>query len=313
MQAEPTAPSRLRFAVLGPGGVGGFVAAALARASQPVTVVAREPTAELIAARGIRVESVLHGSYVARPPAVSYLDEPVDVLLVATKAAGLAAALERIGERAVAGAVVAPLLNGIEHMELLRERFGRRVAAGTIRIEADRPEPGTVVQTSRFGLVELASDGDVPRERLEAIAAALGAAGVRARVGASEAAILWDKLVRLGALAITTSAADRPIGPIRSDPEWRARLLACIEEAAAVAAAEGAPVDPATVAAELDAAHQTLGSSMQRDIAAGRPPELEEIPGAVIRAAARHGLACPAIEALTAEIRARIAGRPVGV
>ena len=58
---------------------------------------------------------------------------------------------------------------------------------------------------------------------------------------------------------------------------------------------------------ELDAAHATLGSSMQRDIAAGREPELDAIPGAVLRAAARHGLECPTIEGLVAETRARIA------
>ena len=45
---------------------------------------------------------------------------------------------------------------------------------------------------------------------------------------------------------------------------------------------------------------------MQRDIAAGRPPELDAIPGAVICAGARHGLGCPTIERLVAAIRARI-------
>jgi len=59
---------------------------------------------------------------------------------------------------------------------------------------------------------------------------------------------------------------------------------------------------------ELEAAHATLGSSMQRDIAAGREPELDAIPGAVLRAAARHGLACPTIEMLVGQIEERIAG-----
>jgi 2-dehydropantoate 2-reductase len=77
-------------------------------------------------------------------------------------------------------------------------------------------------------------------------------------------------------------------------------------ETAAVARAEGADIDPAGPLAELDRAHPTLSSSMQRDLAAGRPPELA-IPGAVLRAARRHGLACPTIERLTEEVAQRAA------
>src|SRR5205085_11208278 len=93
----------------------------------------------------------------------------------------------------------------------------------------------------------------------------------------------------------------------RGDPEWRAKLEACAEEASAVARAEGADVTAAATMAELDDAHETLGSSMQRDIAAGREPELDAIPGSVLRAAARHGLQCPTIARLRELIAQRIA------
>jgi 2-dehydropantoate 2-reductase len=111
--------------------------------------------------------------------------------------------------------------------------------------------------------------------------------------------------VRLNALACTTSACDCPIGFIRSDADWRRALEACITEGAAVANADGAQIDPAARLAELDAAHPELGSSMQRDIAAGRAPELDAIAGAVLRAGARHGLECPTIARLTAQIAER--------
>ena len=131
------------------------------------------------------------------------------------------------------------------------------------------------------------------------------AAGIPAEIGPSEAQILWSKLVRLNALACTTSASDRPIGFIRSDPEWRAALVGCIEEAAAVANADGASIDPAARLAELDDAHAELCSSMQRDIAAGREPELDAIAGAVLRAGRRHGIECPTIARLSAQVAAR--------
>jgi 2-dehydropantoate 2-reductase len=147
---------------------------------------------------------------------------------------------------------------------------------------------------------------------MQALAHAMSAAGVSVRAdwpvsAASEAQVMWSKLVRLNALACTTSAYDKLLGEIRSTPELRADLVGAIEEACAVGRAEGADdVDPAKALAELERAHATLGSSMQRDIAAFRTPELDAIPGAVLRAGERHGLRCPTIERLLATIRARI-------
>ena len=301
----------MNIAILGPGGVGGLLAGALERAGTPVVVVAREQTAAVIERQGLRVDSVTLGAFVAHPRAVSRLQEPVDALIVATKASGLGSALERI---AIEPRLVLPLLNGLDHLTLLRERFAPdSVLAGAIRVEADRPQAGVVVHTSAFLLVDMAprdcaaaADG----EGVQALAQALSQAGVPVRVLDSEASVMWSKLVRLNALACTTSAYDKLLGEIRDTPPLRADLEGAIEEACAVGQAEGAEdVDPATAISELDMAHATLGSSMQRDIAAGRAPELDAIPGAVLRAAARHDLACPTIERLVAMIAQR-AGVP---
>lgn len=298
--------SDLKIAILGPGGVGGFLAAALERAGTAVTVVAREETAELIARDGIRVDSVVLGELVARPAATVRLEQPVDVLVVATKAAGLDDALARV---AAEPGLVVPLLNGLDHLPPLRERFGTRAVAGTIRIEADRPEPGVVVQTSPGVRVEAASADPARQAALEAFAAALTAAGVTASVEAREPQVLWSKLTRLNALACTTTAFDAPLGEIRDDPAMRADLLACVRETAAVANADGALIDPEATIAELEAAHATLGSSMRRDVAAGRTPELDAIPGAVMRAGARHAVPTPTVAALATRIAER-AGVP---
>jgi 2-dehydropantoate 2-reductase len=358
----------VNVAVLGPGGVGGLVAGALDRADTSVVVVAREETAATISARGLRVSSVLLGDFVAHPRAGSFLREPVDALIIATKAAGLREALERIGTQP---SLVLPLLNGLDHITVLREHFGdEAVVAGTIRVEADRPEPGVVVHTSQFLRVDMAYDerrvgtaadepdrvgmaadepgradtiadepgradtiadepgradtiADEPGRAdtasdepgryarthalMETLAGALSDAGIPARVGDSEAQVMWSKLVRLNALALTTSAFDKLLGEIRSTPELRAELVGAIEEGCAVARAEGASIPSGDPLGELTAAHDTLGSSMQRDIAAGRPPELDAIPGSVLRAAARHEIECPTIERLVAMISGRVA------
>jgi 2-dehydropantoate 2-reductase len=305
-----------------------------------VVVVARDSTAATISGQGVRVQSVLLGDFTAHPHAVARLDEPVDVLIVATKAAGLHEALDRVH---TAPQLVLPLLNGLDHIAVLRERFGdAAVVAGTIRVEADRPRPGVVVHTSQFLRIDMASKHASARVPMERLAVVLNEAGVPARVhplsqpatppaGRAEVAVhpstiqpatppaerageavhdweaqvMWSKLVRLNALACTTSAYDRLLGEIRSTPELRDDLVGAIEEGCAVANAEGASIPTGDPLGELTAAHATLGSSMQRDIAAGRPPELDAIPGAVLRAAARHGIECPTIERMVALIAVR--------
>jgi 2-dehydropantoate 2-reductase len=307
----------VKIAVLGPGGVGGLVAGALARAGSPVIVLARDSTAETISARGLRVESVLLGNFVVHPRTAVRLDEPVDALIVATKASGLREALARVDAPVP---LVLPLLNGLDHLAVLREHFGDgAVVAGTIRVEADRPEPGVVLHTSQFLRVDMASHDPAARDSMERLASTLVVAGISACVGDSEPQVMWSKLVRLNALACTTSAFDKLLGEIRSTPELRAELVGAIEEGCVVAQAEGAliptgdPLVPARVLGELTAAHATLGSSMQRDIAAGRPPELDAIPGSVLRAAARHGIECPTIERLVGMIAARAGVSPPSV
>jgi 2-dehydropantoate 2-reductase len=294
----------MKIAVLGPGGVGGLLAGVLERDGHEVSVIARDSTAALIAERGIAIDSVTFGQFVARPRAEERLSEEVDALLVATKAAGLPDALERI---AVEPPLVLPLLNGLDHLGLLRERFSEQsVVAGTIRVEADRPEPAVVVHSSPFLLVSMASAHAVIEARMAELAQALSDAGVPTKIGDSEAQVMWSKLVRLNALACTTSAYDKLLGEIRSTPDLRADLVGVIEESCAVGQAEGASqVKPETAIAELEKAHETLGSSMQRDIAAGRTPELDAIPGSVLRAGARHGIPCPTIEGLVVRIAER--------
>jgi len=300
----------MKVAVLGPGGVGGLIAGALARAENDaeVIVIARPSTAALIAARGVRVSSVALGEFVAHPLALERLEQPVKALIVASKATGLEAALERV---AVAPEIVLPLLNGLDHLALLRRRFAAgSVLAGAIRVEADRPQPGVVVHTSPFLRIDMAAATPAADTRARELAALLSDAGIPARVLDSEADVMWAKLVRLNALACVTSAYDKLLGEIRSTPALRADLIGAIEEGAAVARAEGADIQAASALEELERAHETLGSSMQRDIAAGRPPELDAIPGSVLRAAARHDLACPTIARLVAVIQARLDARP---
>jgi 2-dehydropantoate 2-reductase len=163
-----------------------------------------------------------------------------------------------------------------------------------------------VTQTSPAFRIELASDHPAPRPRLAALVDLLRGAEIPARLGDTEASVLWSKLARLNALACTTAAYDLPLGRIREHPRRRLALEGAVDETVAVANAEGAGLDPDATLRELWAAHPEQTSSLRRDVAAGGETELDAIAGAVLRHGAAHGLACPTVESLVARIRERL-------
>jgi 2-dehydropantoate 2-reductase len=296
----------LRVAVLGPGGVGGLLAALLARGGAAVTCLAGAATAEQLRTTGIRVESSHFGDLAVPVDAAERLTAPVDVLLVTVKATHLDDALERVPAGVLGDALLVPLLNGVEHVDHLRRRYPQAsVIPATIRVESTRTAPGVIQHGSPFVTVDLVT---VPglEQRVRRLADALQQVGVTTRVGDDEPAVLWSKLNFLAPLALLTTAAQTTAGEVRESR--REDLVAIVGEVAAVARAEGAPADEAQVVGFFDGVPAGMRSSMQRDAAAGRPLELDAIGGAVVRIATRHGIAVPVTARYVDELRERHPG-----
>jgi 2-dehydropantoate 2-reductase len=176
------------------------------------------------------------------------------------------------------------------------------VVAATIRIETAKAAPGLVRHTSPFAAVEIASSGD-NRDRVESIAAHLSASGLDVRIRDDELAMLWDKFVLLAPMALLTTHERGNVGAIRT--RRREDAIALIGEAVAVARADGVDIDGEAVLTLLDSVPESMESSMQRDQAAGRPLELDALGGALIRRAAKAGIAVPVTRRLVAELQAR--------
>jgi 2-dehydropantoate 2-reductase len=292
---------RLTVAVLGPGGVGGLLAALLSRAGHRVLCLAGDETAHTLRTAGIRVRSTLFGDFTAAVEADTTLRAPVDACLITVKATALDAALTRIPPTAVGDALLVPFLNGVEHPALLRARYAPdRVAPSVIRVESTRPAPGLVEHTSPFAEIDLTGD-KVPRPRLEALAEALTAAGPATRVLDDETTALWAKMSFLAPFALLTTRYGLPLGETRT--RHREELASLVAETAAVSRACGAPVDPAQALARYDAFPPAAKSSMQRDAEADRPLELDAIGGALLRAADRHGVPVPVTARIVRELR----------
>lgn len=294
---------RLNVAVLGPGGVGGFLAAMLAREGSSILMLAGEDTSDAIAENGLRLESPKFGNFTVSVRTAARLAEPVDACLITVKATQLDDALERVPADAIGQALFVPFLNGIEHVDHLRFLYpASNVVAATIRIETAKVAAGVIRQTSPFASIDVAASED-NRDRVESFAGHLRAAGLDVRVRDDELAMLWDKFAFLGPLALLTTHERANLGAIRT--RRRSDAIALIGEFAEVAGADGVDIDPDELLKRVDSLPESMETSMQRDQAAGRPLELDALGGAVLRRAAKAGIDVPVTQRLMDELQPR--------
>ena len=295
-------PDRLHHAILGPGGVGGLVGACLARSGGSVTLVVK-PESLAHQPRSLRLDSPF-GNIEVEVACASEVP-PTDVLWVTVKATQLESALTALRNLG-SGKAIVPLLNGIDHLSLLRSRYGaERVIAATIAVESERVSPGHIVHRSPFARLNVSTAG---RTLLGSTVENLQQMGFECRFVENESTLMWSKLVFLGPYALTTTAADKAMGGIISDPSWKGQLEACVREACAVAIGEGAKVDPEAILAGMKAMPRNMRSSMQKDVEQHRTPELDAIAGPILRGARRHNIDIPATKMLVALVEQRAGG-----
>ena len=289
----------LRHAILGAGGVGGLIGACLARSGAPVTLVVR-PEALAGYPEQLRLESPFGNFSV---PVSRATEVPAaDVLWIAVKATQLESALTALKNPHSVNAIV-PLLNGIDHLSLLRSKYGAdRVISATIAVESERVAPGQIVHRTPFARLNVSSAG---RDLLGTTVEHLQQMVFECRFVDDEPTMMWSKIVFLAPFALTSTAADRTTGAVITDPAWRQQLESCVREAAAVAIAEGAKIDAESVIAFMIKMPANMRSSMQKDVEQGKAPELDAIAGPIVRGARRHGIEVPITMKLVAAVEQR--------
>lgn len=303
----------LRILVMGAGGVGGYFGARLARAGQPVTLVARGAHLDAIRRDGLRVRSSIEGEYTVKVEAVDGLAgrPPADVVLLCVKSFDTVAALAALAPVVGPRTAVLSLQNGVENVELVQARVGpARTLAGAAYVFAEIEAPGVVAHrfAGRIAFGEL--DGRVT-DRAERLRAAFAAAGVPVELTTDIHRVIWEKYLLICTQAAVTAVTGCPSGVVRAVPEtWRLyRLL--LEELAALAAAAGIGLGPGVVDRILGAA-SALGpdtrSSLANDLAAGRRLELEALHGYAVRLGQRLGVATPTLFALYAVLTPHVDG-----
>jgi 2-dehydropantoate 2-reductase len=226
---------------------------------------------------------------------VEILNSPVDVLFISVKAPFMSDALQRINVDCIKSGIVITLLNGVGHGEKIRDSLGLRVAIGTIgSVEVVRNSKGVVCDLSSIRpKIEIASNFDVPKTELEKLSIIINAAGISTFVLDSEAEVIWNKLVRLNAIASLTTAYQKTVGEIRSNDKLNALLNEIVQEGVLIAHHEGVFIDPNKVINQISILPSSLTTSMQRDVRARRCSELKSITGGVLRLAKSYGISVP--------------------
>jgi 2-dehydropantoate 2-reductase len=291
----------MRVAVIGSGGVGGFVGGRLAKAGHEVAFLARGEHLDALRERGLRVQSTDGDFEVPTVRATDRPEElgPADLFLFTVKTYDTDAVAQAIRPLVQRGATVLTLQNGIDNHERIDAVVGAGTALpGTIRLETSIAEPGLIAHTSKGHLMNFGeiSSGGPSSERVQQLESAFKEAGLNVRIPADMRTALWDKFVFLVPFAALSTLARAPIGEILASPELTATLEAMIAEVATVARAEGVDFGADVVEKRVGwmrQLHPEFKSSMQRDLERGKRLEVDALTGPVVRLGAAHGIPTP--------------------
>jgi len=290
----------MKVAIVGAGGVGGYFGGRLAQAGEDVVFIARGEHLRAMQCKGLRIDSI-NGDF--RVDRVAATDDPatvgeVDYVLVAVKSWQLRDAIETMRPMVGKTTSIVPLLNGVEAPDQLANAFGaERVLGGTCSVISMIAGPGHVRHagahpTIRFGELDHRRSGRGERLRN----AFSRTEGVQVEVPEDIHVAMWNKYMTIAPWSGVGAVTRAPVGVIRSLPETRALLEHAMEEISLLARARKVAMDREAVPramAFIDALPCEGTASMQRDIMAGRPSELDAQNGTVVRLGKEAGVATP--------------------
>ena len=299
----------MRIAVFGTGGVGGYFGGRLAQAGEDVTFIARGEHLRAIKASGLKVDSNI-GDFVIFPAkATDDVKEvgEVDLVILGVKAWQVPEAARAMKPLAGSNATVLPLQNGVDAVSQLVDELGSdKVIGGLCRIVSFVVEPGHIRHAGFTPSIIIGELDNRRSNRIERIEQMFTHAGVEISVAADIQVALWMKFLFIASFSGVGAIANAPAGVTRKDPKWRSQILLAMKEIYELAHARGIklPSDSINTAmANVDALPEDATSSMQRDIAAGRPSELESQNGAVVRMAREVAIEVPTHELIYQTLR----------
>ena len=294
---------------MGAGGLGSYVGALLARAGHQVTLVARGEHLEAIRRDGLHVHTVAGDFHVRPDCAASALElTGVDLTFVTVKAYSLDDVADQVAHLARTGSIVVPLLNGVTASEKLIQRgvAKERLVEGIAYMTAFRTEPGRIERKADHHRLVVGSSTEGDPAAIGLIEEAFRGTGVEIVVSQDIAADLWMKMAVVCSLCVLCGLTGKSMGPIRRHRLGADLQKRAIAEVTSVARARGVELRrdaEQTVGAALDAFPPDFVPSVIHDLRSGRPTEMEELGGAIVRMARESGIDVPLHEAATCAIQ----------
>ena len=292
----------MRIAIFGTGGVGGYFGGRLARAGEDVTFIARGEHLRAIKENGLRVDSRTGDFTIFPAKATDDVTEvgEVDLVIVGVKAWQVPEAAREMQPLVGPGTTVVPMQNGVDAAPQLVSELGyENVIGGLCRIVTFVVGPGHIRHAGLKPSIIIGELNNRRSDRVVKIEQLFRHAGVEITIAADIQVALWTKFLFIASFSGIGAISNAPAGIIRTDPKWRGLMIKAMEEIYALAHARGIKLPPDsidTVLAGVNALPEDATSSMQRDIAAGKPSELESQTGAVIRLARDSGVPVPTHE-----------------
>jgi 2-dehydropantoate 2-reductase len=288
----------MRVLVVGAGAIGGYFGGRLLQAGRDVTFLVRPRRADELAGTGLIIKSTRGDISIRKPATIlsENIGHPFDLVLLSCKAYDLAGAIDSFAAAVGPETIVLPLLNGMRHLDMLDERFGRSfILGGQCVIAATLDSQRAVVHLNDIHKLSFGERDGVISDRIRHVASILDHAGFDASLSEHIVQEMWEKWVFLATLASVTCLMRAPIGDIVASPGGSELIRSLFEECRSIA--EGAGQAPRAAFLEqahaaLTAACSPMTASMLRDVEANAPVEADHIVGDLLqrrRAVHRNG------------------------
>jgi len=301
-----------RILVVGAGAVGGYFGGRLAAAGRDVTFLVRPERARVLRDRGLLIESPL-GDAAVTPQLVLAADiqDAYDIVFLSLKAYALEAGLDDFAPAIGPGSVILPVLNGLQHMDLLARRFGAAHLIGGVCRIAAQLQDGRIRQLSALQQIAYGELNGDRTPRIAQVDAVMQGVGFDAVVSDHIVQDMWEKWIQLAGLGAITCLFGGPVGRVASvqgGPEIASALWGECAEVARQCGHAPSPAFATSVLSQLTDPGSSLTSSMYRDTKAGAPVEVESILGDLVTRARSAGVATPLLQAAAVALRIYAAG-----
>ena len=304
-----------KIAVVGIGGVGGFLAGAIGTAyEKELTLVARGDRLKTLKEQGLVLHSELRGEITVHPRAVVCAQEleEQDVIFLCVKNYSLEEACDQIRHAVGEHTIVIPVMNGVDPGDRVRAALGRGIVVDSlIYIVAFIGTDGSIVHQGDFARMRIGIKHATVEEQqaVTLVSDILTGAGVEHLVADDIELEIWRKYILNCAYNVATAAYDNNIGQLRADPQKAKEFEDLVTEAYEVAKAKGVAVLPEHRDEFFDRFHHVYRndatSSLQRDLNAGKRAEIETFSGYLVREAERLGIAAPVSEKMYGLLKQR--------